>query len=56
MKKRQKPKYLQFDNCPICDEPFEILRVIRLLSSERKGRYLVWCKNKHKLEFLYRQF
>ena len=56
MKKRPKPKYLQFANCVICGEPLEKLKVIRLLSSEKKGRYLVWCKNKHKLEFLYRQF
>ena len=53
----RKPKFLNFANCPICGEPYPAhsLRVIRILSSERKGRYVVWCGNQRKIEVLYKQ-
>jgi hypothetical protein len=46
------PKRIYFGTCPICgsSDPFHGLRVISLLSSVRKGSYLLWCKNKKKFE------
>lgn len=50
------PTKLYFAECPICGscQPFHYVRVIRLLSSVKKGKYIVWCKNKHKFEKLYK--
>lgn len=53
------PKYIEFPNCPFCGEPFPThkVRVIRLLSNTRKGKYAIWCKNEpFKLHTLYNGF
>ena len=50
-----KPKRIIFQNCPICDAPYHSLRVIRLLSNEKTGKYVVWCGNKHKFKTLYKE-
>lgn len=54
-----KTKRLYFGECPLCGscEPNHSVRVLRLLSSERKGRFLVYCKNAprgHRFETLYK--
>ena len=55
-----KPKRLYFGTCPLCgsSEPFHSVRVIRLFSSEKKGKYLLYCKNAkkgHRFETYYGQ-
>ena len=53
------PKYLAFGNCPICGQPYppHAMRVIRLFSSYKKGKYVVWCKNRpFKLTTLKKEF
>lgn len=44
----KKIKRLAFANCPICGQPYppHSVRIIRLFSSIKKGKYVVWCKNK----------
>lgn len=50
------PKTIHFKRCPICgsSDPFHALKVISLLSSVRKGNYLLYCKNKKKFERFYK--
>ena len=53
------PKYLAFNNCPFCGEPFPAhkVRVIRLFSNACKGKYVVWCKNQpFKFHTLHKDF
>lgn len=52
------PKWLAFANCPVCGEPHppHSLRIIRLFSNVKKGKYVLWCKNKpFKLTTLYKE-
>ena len=50
----KKPKRLYFGQCPVCGLNHSV-RVIRFLGSEKKGRYVVWCRNLRRFEVLYKQ-
>ena len=39
-------------DCPVCGRNHYV-KVIRWLSSDRRGKYVVWCNVKRKFETLY---
>ena len=51
-----KPYYIYFGSCPVCGNTYPHgVRVIKLLSNIKKGKYVVWCNIKHKFEKLYKE-